>query len=119
MGKFLAANLGEDRERPLITKAMQFAQQPYFKASEQMTQGLAWQRVHVHGELVIDKNGGLDGTSTYIGMLPARRLGVVVLANRGKVEATGLGRKLLIALAGVTPKNEPQPPEAELDGEDE
>lgn len=119
MGLFLAANLGEDPRHPLITKAMQFAQKPYFKASEQMTQGLAWQRVHLHGELVIDKNGGLDGTSTYIGMNPGRRLGVVVMANRGKCQATGVGRALLTALAGVTPKDEPPLPGDDHDGEAE
>jgi len=104
MSKFLAANLGEDKAHPLITKAMHLAQQPYFKASERMTQGLSWQRVHLDGELVIDKNGGMAGTSTYIGMIPARRLGVVIMANRGKCEATGVGRRLLITLAGGTPK---------------
>ncbi len=77
---------------------MQFAQRPYFEASKKMTQGLAWQRVHLDGELVIDKNGGLSGTSTYIGMLPAHHTGVVVMANRGKCQATGVGRKLLMAL---------------------
>jgi hypothetical protein len=65
-----------------------------------MTQGLAWQRVNIEGEFVIDKNGGLSGTSTYIGMLPERHIGIVVPANRGKCHATTVGRKLLLALAG-------------------
>jgi beta-lactamase class C len=115
MARFLAANLGEEPQHKLITKAMHMAQQPYFKASEKMTQGLSWQRVHLDGELVIDKNGGLAGTSTYIGMIPARRLGVVVMANRGKAEATGVGRRLLITLAGGTPPVEPHPPEEEAE----
>ncbi len=117
MARFLAANLGEEPKHPLITKAMHKAQQPYFKASERMTQGLSWQRVHINGELVIDKNGGLAGTSTYIGMIPARRLGVVVLVNRGKVTATEVGRRLLITLAGGTPNAEPKPAEEEEDAE--
>jgi beta-lactamase class C len=104
MARFLAANLGEEPSHKLITKAMHLAQRPHFKASERMTQGLSWQRVHIDDKLVIDKNGGLAGTSTYIGMIPAKRLGVVVLANRGKAEATGVGRRLLITLAGGTPK---------------
>jgi hypothetical protein len=37
-------------------------------------------------------------------MIPARRLGVVVLADRGKAEATGVGRRLLLTLAGGIPK---------------
>ncbi len=119
MGKFLAANLGQVPNHPLIVGAMQFAQKPYFKASETMMQGLAWQRVHLHGELVIDNNGGLEGTATYIGMNPGRHLGVVVMANRGKSQATGVGRALLTALAGVTPNDEPPVPEDELDAENQ
>ena len=98
MGKFLKANLGEDVGHPRITQAMHFAQQPRFKASERMTQGLCWQRVMLDGELVIDKNGGLTGTSTYIGMVPGKKTGVVVMANRGKCNATAIGRKLLLEL---------------------
>ncbi len=98
MGQFLTANMDELPNLPPITRAMQFAQRPYFEASQKMTQGLAWQRVHLDGELVIDKNGGLTGTSTYIGMLPEHHTGVVVMANRGKCRATGVGRKLLMAL---------------------
>jgi len=100
MGKFLTANLGQRPDLPTITSAMQAAQKPYFKASAKMMQGLAWQRVKLEGELVIDKNGGLTGTSTYIGMMPQRHVGVVVMANRGKCTATAVGRKLLLALAG-------------------
>jgi CubicO group peptidase (beta-lactamase class C family) len=100
MGKFLTANLGQRPDLPAVTSAMQRAQKPYFKASAKMMQGLAWQRVKLEGQLVIDKNGGLTGTSTYIGMMPQRHLGVVVMANRGKCTATAVGRKLLLALAG-------------------
>jgi beta-lactamase class C len=119
MGKFLAANLGEAPNHPRIVQAMQFAQKPYYEVSKKMTQGLAWQRVQQHGELVIDKNGGLDGTATYIGMMPGRKLGVVVLCNKGKSQATTIGRDLLAALAGITPKDAPSPPEpdADLDAE--
>jgi beta-lactamase class C len=98
MGEFLVANMGERPDLPEITAAMQFTQRPYYKASANMTQGLAWQRVHIQGELVIDKNGGLTGTSTYIGMLPDKHVGVVVMANRGKCQATAVGRQLLMAL---------------------
>lgn len=119
MGQFLTANLGERPDRPKITKAMQLAQQPFFKASDQMTQGLCWQRVHLQGELVIDKNGGLDGTSTYLGMMPGKKLGVVVLANRGKVQSTQLGRQLLLRLAGLAIQEGRQPAEEEMDAGDE
>ena len=103
MGKFLAANLGQRPDLPAITRAMELAQRPYFKASAKMTQGLAWQRVNLAGEPAIDKNGGLSGTSTYIGMLPGRQIGVVLMANRGKCHVTAIGRELLLALVGKKP----------------
>jgi beta-lactamase class C len=119
MAQFLTANLGERPDRPAITKAMQLAQQPYFKASERMVQGLCWQRVRIQGKLVIDKNGGLAGTSTYIGMIPERKLGVVVMANRGKSQVTKVGRQLLLKLVGATLKDEPRPGEEEMDADGE
>jgi len=98
MAEFLTANLGERTDAPAVVQAMHLAQQPYFEASHSMTQGLAWQRVRLQEELVIDKNGGLDGTSTYIGMMPERSIGVVIMANRGKCQATSVGRQLLLKL---------------------
>ncbi len=100
MAEFLTANLGERPDLPKITAAMKLAQKPYFDASPHMTQGLAWQRLHFDGELMIDKNGGLADTSTYLGMLPQRKVGVVIMANRGKCNATLAGRRLLMALIG-------------------
>jgi beta-lactamase class C len=67
------------------------------------------------GELVIDKNGGLTGTSTYIGMVPGRKTGVVVMANRGKCNATAIGRKLLLELTEMKAGTDawPEPEEDE------
>lgn len=115
MARFLAANLGDDAGHPRITRAMQFAQQPRFKASPRMVQGLCWQRVQLDGELVIDKNGGLTGTSTYIGMVPGKKTGVVVMANRGKCNATAIGRKLLLELTELKAKADAFPAPEEDD----
>lgn len=118
MAKFLVANLGERTDRPIISEAMHLAQEPRFKAGSKMTLGLAWQRLHVDGALLIDKNGGLDGTSTYIGMLPEEGLGVVVMANRGKCQGTQVGRDLLMAIAEKSGEIEPADDEpAEPHGE--
>jgi beta-lactamase class C len=107
MGIFLAASLGEI-SNAVVMNAMQLAQKPYFPASPRMTQGLAWQLLNIQGEKVIDKNGGLAGTSTYIGLLPEWRMGVVVMANKGKCGATAVGRKLLLALVDKHPGNRPE-----------
>jgi hypothetical protein len=61
--------------------------------------GLAWQIVSAGNFTIIDKNGGLNNTSTYIGFAPRQKLGVVILVNCGKQHATGVGRQILHALA--------------------
>src|SRR5262249_11313385 len=61
--------------------------------------GLAWQIVGAGNLTIIDKNGGLNNTSTYIGFAPQRKLGVVILVNRGKQHATPIERQILHALA--------------------
>jgi len=79
---------------------MAFAQQDVFTVSPRFTQALAWQRVRNGDVTIVDKNGGLDNTSTYIGMIPQKRLGIVILMNRGKQGATKIGRQIMLDLAG-------------------
>jgi beta-lactamase class C len=100
MAIFLTANLGELPEQRPLQEAMAFAQQGVFTVNPRFTQGLAWQRVRNGNALIVDKNGGLNNTSTYIGMLPQARLGVVILMNRGKQPATKIGRQIMLDLAG-------------------
>jgi beta-lactamase class C len=99
MARFLAANLGALSDNAPLREAMAFAQQGVFTVGPRVTQALAWQRV-TNGDLVIvDKNGGLNNTSTYIGMIPQRRLGIVILSNCGGEPATRIGRQIMLALA--------------------
>ena len=99
MATFLAANLGELPDHRPIESAMALAQQPVFTVGLRLKLGLAWQNVPAGNFTIIDKNGGLNNTSTYIGFAPQRKLGVVILVNRGKQHATGIGRQILHALA--------------------
>jgi hypothetical protein len=99
MATFLAANLGELSGHAPIQNAMAFAHQGVFTVSQRLTIGLAWQIVSAGNFTIIDKNGGLNNTSTYIGFAPRRKLGVVILVNRGKQHATGIGRQIIHALA--------------------
>lgn len=92
--------MGERPDRPRVNSAMRLARAPVFEVSKKMTYGLCWQLQQMEGEALVDKNGGLPGTSTYIGFLPERHAGVVVLVNRGKCQATALGRRLLFSLIG-------------------
>ena len=78
---------------------MTLAQQGVFQVNPHFKQALAWQDVTSGNLAIIDKNGGLPNTSTYIGFAPRQKLGVIILVNRGKQHATGIGRQILHALA--------------------
>jgi beta-lactamase class C len=111
MATFLAANLGELSGHEPIQNAMAFAHQGVFTVGPRLTIALAWQIVSAGNFTIIDKNGGLNNTSTYIGFAPQRKLGVVILVDRGKQHATGIGRQILHALAQdqSTPSSEGEP----------
>jgi beta-lactamase class C len=106
MATFLTANLGELPGHRLIENAMALAQQPVFTVGPRLRLGLAWQNVSAGNFTIIDKNGGLNNTSTYIGFAPQRKLGVVILVNRGQQHATGMGRQIIHTLA----QDQSQPP---------
>jgi beta-lactamase class C len=108
MATFLAANMGEFPDHGPMENAMALAQQPVFTVGPHFKQALAWQDISSGNLTILDKNGGLNNTSTYIGFAPQRKLGVVILVNRGKQHATGIGRQILHALAqdNSEPSNE-------------
>jgi Beta-lactamase len=60
----------------------------------------AWQLVRNGDVTIVDKNGGLNNTSTYIGMIPQKPLGIVILVNRDKQRTTRIGRQIMLNLAG-------------------
>ncbi len=99
MAIFLAANLGTLPGHRDIEAAMALAQQGVFTVRPRFTQGLGWQVVRNGETTIVDKNGGLNNTATYIGMIPDKRLGVVILSNCGGEPATRIGREIMLALA--------------------
>ncbi len=102
MAAFLTANMGELPDHRPLQSAMAFAQQGVFKVNPRFTQGLAWQIVNRGDLTIIDKNGGLPNTSTYIGFAPSTKTGIVILVNRGRQKATRVGRTILKELARDT-----------------
>ena len=99
MAVFLTANMGELPGHRELQDAMAVAQQGVFTVNPRFTQALAWQIVQRDDLTVIDKNGGLPVTSTYIGFAPAAKVGIVILENRGRQKATRVGRQILRELA--------------------
>ena len=96
---FLDANMGEGRITPPLAKAMALAQTPGFATGPHSAQALAWEIDNGTAPTLIDKNGGLNNASAYMGMMPARRLGIVVLSNRGGIDVAQAGRRTLRLLS--------------------
>jgi len=60
---------------------------------------MAWETVHLPDATVVDKPGGLNNASGYMGLVPARRIAIVLLANRGEYPHEIARYKILPALA--------------------
>ena len=95
--KFLKANMAIQGP-PQLIKAMQFAQQPFYEVRKHFFMGLGWQRIDYKGSLLIDKNGGLTGFTSYIGWIPEKHVGIIILTNKGKARTTEVGRFILHSL---------------------
>src|SRR5262245_707826 len=96
MAVFLAANLGELPIEGGLQEAMQFTQQNVFRISPRNTQALAWEVNDYGGPVIVDKPGGLDHSSIYIGLVPAKKLGIAILANRGFQHPHEIARATLL-----------------------
>ncbi len=97
---FLAAELDELPLDSGLRDAMQWTQQPMFRISPRNAQAMAWEVNDCGGPPIVDKPGGLDNASAYVGLVPSRKIGVVILSNRGDQYPHELAReKLLPALA--------------------
>jgi beta-lactamase class C len=99
MAVFLAANLGELPTQPTLHEAMALAQRSVVNISERNLQALAWEITFGNEPTIIEKYGGLNNASVYIAMMPSRKLGIVILANRGNLYPNEVGRRILLEIA--------------------
>ncbi len=99
LATFMAASMGEASETdPALRAALRLAQRSRVAIAPHVGQALAWE-VHTDAApVIVGKNGGLNNTSTYIGLMPAPKRGVVILTNRGDQDAASAGRRILRAL---------------------
>ena len=104
LAKFLAANLGESSHDPELQAAMEFARRGYFRMTKRITQALAWE-VRDGNLKIVEKYGGLNNSSVYVGMIPEKKLGVVIMMNRGGQDIEQPGRRLMLKLAGSEAKD--------------
>jgi beta-lactamase class C len=103
MAALLTASLGELGDHRALEDAMALAQRGVFTVSPQFTQALAWQVVKGDSITIVEKNGGLNNSSTYIGMVPQKKIGLLILSNRWRQPATRVGREILYELAQESP----------------
>jgi beta-lactamase class C len=96
IGTFLAAQLGEVSEPAVLPEAVKLSHTP-IASTPNFQQALAWE-IRKGALTVIDKNGALDNTSSYIGIAPDRRMGLVIMTNRGDQYVAKVGRRTMLRL---------------------
>ena len=96
---FVAACADGRSIEPELREAIRMTQRESFRVDEKFGQAMAWETVHLDGVTVVDKPGGLDNASGYLGLVPARRLGILLLANRGEYPHEIARYKILPTLA--------------------
>ena len=105
----LAACLGERPIDPELRNALLLAQNEQFRDSARYGQAMAWEIENSLGVTIVDKPGGLDNASAYVGLIPDRKIGLVILANRGDVHPFEAARRTILPeLARLTPPRRPQ-----------
>jgi beta-lactamase class C len=100
MAVFLAANLGELPGQAELQQAVALTHRRVLAISPKNDQALAWE-INKNDIPIVEKNGGLDNTSTYIAMIPSRKIGIVILSNRGNQAPHDVGRRILAELASL------------------
>jgi beta-lactamase class C len=96
LATFLATQLGEVSEPAILPEAVALAQKP-ITATPNFSQALGWE-VRKGALTIVDKNGALDNTSSYIGIAPDRHIGLVIMSNRGDQYVAKVGRRTLLRL---------------------
>jgi len=100
MTAFLAANLDELPVDQSLRDAMALAHRNVFRIGPRNSQALAWE-ISGKEPSIVEKYGGLNNASAYIGMMPSRKLGIVILGNRGNQYPNEPGRRILLELAAA------------------
>ena len=84
LATFLAAFIDGEAIDPQLRQALQMTQREAFHVTEKFGQAMAWENIHLNDVTVVDKPGGLNNATAYVGLVPAHKAGIVLLANRGE-----------------------------------
>jgi CubicO group peptidase (beta-lactamase class C family) len=113
MLKFVDANLHP--ERGPLGRAMALAQRERASAGPGMSIGLNWLIAHAGADTIVWHNGGTGGYRSFVGLVPSRKVGVVVLTNSGGAGADDIGMHLLNPDLPLAPKPAPVPKRTAID----
>ena len=99
MALFLAANLGDPRSSGRCARRWRWHTAASCVSAR--TTGRRWPGRSSPGSAptIVEKYGGLNNASAYIGMVPDRKLGIVILGNRGNQYPNEVGRRILLEFA--------------------
>ena len=113
MLKFADANLHP--ERGALQQAMAFAQQRRATAGPAAGIGLNWIIQPAGTDTIVWHNGGTGGYRTYLGLLPSRKMAVVVMTNSTGAGADDIGAHLLVPTMPLAPKPAPMKQRTAID----
>ena len=99
LATFLAAQLGELPEHRSLQAAMALTQQRVARYAPRHWQALAWEVNDNTDPPIVEKIAGLNNTSGHMGMIRDKRIGIVILSNRGSQYMATAGRRVLAELA--------------------
>jgi beta-lactamase class C len=92
----LAAGLDDAPVARQLRQAIRSTQREVFRIDSRHGQAMAWEVMDVSGVRIVDKPGGLNNASAYIGLVPEAKTGVVILVNRGDVAPFEVARNSLL-----------------------
>ena len=99
LGTVPREDIRREPTRPL-RDVMALAHRDVFRIGPRNSQALAWE-ISDKEPTIIEKYGGLNNASAYIGIMPSRKLGIVILGNRGNQYPNEPGRRILLELAAA------------------
>jgi len=99
LATFLTWQLDTSTHDPVVAQAVALTRRPVAQIRPKVMQAHAWELHPAGAETVVGKNGGLNNASSFVGMIPTLRLGVVILSNQGDVNAWDIGYPILHRLA--------------------
>jgi beta-lactamase class C len=98
LAAFLALHQGAGLADASLREAVALTHQPVAPVREGVMQAQAWE-VHERPVPVVGKNGGLNNVTCFIGFVPNKRLGIVILINRGELNGWDIAFPILERLA--------------------